>query len=193
MLISELRRKAKKNTQTIASCLLRTLLISLTLATSCTTARTSRTFQGDGFALTYPSSWRTIGPNQMRKQPGFELLFAAHSPDDGTSVNLIHTTLEHETTAERVDQEEWIGFLLNNPDAILSSREIIEVGGQSAVRRIFSVPVPNTPSGRAHILQIYIVRDHVFYLFTGWAPSADTMEQHRPEIESIVASIRFTP
>jgi hypothetical protein len=160
------------------------------------TPQPPQTFQGDDFTLTYPSGWQSIdiGQQAFCGQPGVECLFGiSHPTGDGTNINLIRFALEQEATVEEIDQALWAQFEAGTPDVTLESREVIEIRGQPATRRIFNVPSPSTPSGRAHVLQIYIVKGRALYQFTGWTPGPDALTQHQAEIEEIITNIQFTP
>jgi hypothetical protein len=167
------------------------LLLATALAAGCVAVSMPQTFEGDRLTLVYPGRWSTIDPDEMRQYPGGELLFVAYPPDDGTSVNLTRTAFENGDDIDDVDRREWAAFEASNPGVILESREIIEVGGQPAARRDYSIPYEGVPGGRAHLIQVYIVDSGSLYVLTGWAPSADALRQHQAEIEGIVASIRF--
>lgn len=160
------------------------------------TPQPPKTFQGDGFTLTYPNGWETIdafAEQDLCKQPGVECILAiVHPSRDGTNINLIRVALDEETTVDENDQAEWAYFESVTPDVNLESRDIIEIGGQPAIRRVFSAPSSDVPSGRVHVLQVYIVKGLTVYTFTGVAQSADTLTQHRAEIEEIIIGMQFS-
>ncbi len=152
-------------------------------------------FQGNDLTLTYPGAWKVLDMSQQDvcKQRGVECLIQIGSPSDGTNINLVRFTLDQEASVEEVDQALWAQFESGAPDVALESREAMEVGGQPAVRRIFNMPSQQVPSERAHLLQIFIVKELSLYQFTVFAPSADALTQHLAEIEEITKSLQFTP
>ena len=155
-----------------------------------------QTFQGDGFTLTYPGGWEEVdaGQDWCNKQPGSECILAIlHPSGDGTNIVLIRFALEEETTLEAYDQASWAGIESEIPDVNLESRDIIEIGGQPAIRRVFSLSTPDMPSGRGHFLQVILVKGLAAYYFMGTTISADTSTQYRAEIEEIITSIQFSP
>jgi hypothetical protein len=74
----------------------------------------------------------------------------------------------------------------------LESRDIIEIGGQPAIRRVFSMPASNIHSELGHFLQVYIMKGLALYQFTGGG-STNALTQHRAEIEYIITSMQFSP
>ena len=160
------------------------------------TPQPPQTFQGDDFTLTYPTGWEAtdaFAGQDFCKQPGVECLFAiGHPSRDGTNINLIRFALEEEATVEEIDQVLWAQFESVTPDVNLESRDTMEVGGQPAVRRVFSAPSSEASGVRGYMLQVYIVKGLTFYQFTGWTPSADALTQHRAEIEEIITGMQFS-
>ncbi len=123
------------------------------------TPQPPQTFHGDGFALTYPGDWEQVDVTgqDFCKQPGVEWILAIiHPSGDGTNINLVRLTPEGETTLEAYDQASWAQFESETPDVNLESRDIIEIGGQPAIRRVFSMPASNIHSELGQFLQVYI-------------------------------------
>jgi hypothetical protein len=153
-------------------------------------------FKGDVFTFTYPGSWQVndgLSQQDFCKQPSVECLIAIGSPADGTNLNLLRYSLDQEVTLEELDPVLWAQFKATTSDVTLESKDAIELGGQPAIRRIFSMPSTNAPGGRAHLLQIYAVKGLAFYQFTVWAPNANALTQHRAEVDALTTSFQFTP
>jgi hypothetical protein len=160
------------------------------------TPQPPQTFQKDDLVLTYPGSWTDLSQETCEQisQPelGLECLLAiGHPSRDGTNINLVRFGLGFELTPEFADELMWASFESSTSDVDLESRDIVEIGGQQAVRRVFSVPSSEASDGRAHILLVYLVNGPSVYQFTGWTPSADALSQHRSEIEEIIAGAHF--
>jgi hypothetical protein len=128
--------------------------------------QTPQVFQADGFSLTYPGDWQTLDINEQEdcKQPNVEclLLQIGHPSGDGTNINVWRFALRREATVDEADQESWAGVEATIPDVNLVSREMIEVGGQPAVRRVFNMPSSRAAEGRAHYIQTYVVKGRTF-------------------------------
>lgn len=156
-----------------------------------------QSFKGGGIQLAYPDGWQKVDISQLLdycKQPGVECLFAIrHTSGDHTNINLMRLTLQRKASVEEIDLEAWKAYESSTPDVSLESREIIEIGGQSAIRRIFTAPVQSFTGGRGYIMQVYIVKELSLYEITSAAPNAEVFKQHRTEIDEIIASINFTP
>lgn len=183
------------------SCLTFSIFLSVALAqTGILGAQTTRsvqserTYRGDVFSLTYPSSWIETNVEQpdMCQSPGIEcLLTVGTKAGDGTNINVIRFALDEKATSVEADDMLWSAFKAGTPNVVLKSREVIEVDNYLGVRRVFSAPSSNTGSGRAHLLQIHLVKNDVLYQLTGWAPSADRFERYQPEMDEIFLSLRF--
>jgi hypothetical protein len=161
-----------------------------------TTGRSPQTLQTDDMVLTYPGDWKDLSQEvceEFGQDPLTEcLLGIAHPSGDGTSLNLLRFAgLGLELDLEWADDLLWAPFEASTSDLQVESRESTEYGGEPAVRRVFSLPSSESPSGRAHILQVFVVKGEVVYIFTGWTPSAEAMAEHRPSMEEIITSIRF--
>ena len=69
---------------------------------------------------------------------------------------------------------------------------MIEIGGQPAIRRVFSAPSPQAAEGRTYYIQTYIVNERALYVVTVTALSAEALDQHQAEMNEIINSIQFT-
>ena len=159
-------------------------------------ALTPQSFEGGGIQLTYPGDWQSININELDidKQPGIEyLLVIRHTPDDGTRFTLMQIGLQRKASVEEVDLELWKQYESTIPDISLESRETIEIGGQSAVRRICAAPSEYLPGEQEHIMLVFFVKELTLYHIFSRAPSTEVFKQHRAEIDEIIASINFVP
>jgi hypothetical protein len=157
-------------------------------------AQSQRTYSGDEFSLTYSSNWQEaeVERPDMCQTPGMEcLLTVGTTAGDGTNINVIRFVLDKRASSVEVDDMLWAGFEAGTPDVVLESREVVEIDGNLGVRRVFTAPSANAGSGRAHLLQIHVVKDNKVYQLTGWAPSADRFVQYQPEMDEIFLSIKF--
>jgi tetratricopeptide (TPR) repeat protein len=166
------------------------------------TAGTTQTFRGDGFIVSYPGEWFDVSDVVCPTvaQPGLECLWAlAHSSGDRTNLNLNRVNLEQALTVEAFEQEGWAEFESMTPDIVSESRTDFEFGGRPAIKRYFSVPASGSPEGRAHVIQINVVKDLAnvvkdlaAYTLTVWHAGVEALNQHQAEIEEIVTSFEFT-
>jgi hypothetical protein len=182
-------------------CLLVSILLSAALtqpgiqeSQTLRSAQTERTHRGDGFSLTYPSNWQAADVEQpvMCETAGVEcLLTLGTKAGDGTNINLIRFALDEKATSVEADDMLWAAFEAGTSEVVLESKEIVEIDGLLGVRRVFTAPSSNTSNGRAHLLQIHLVKDDMLYQLTGWAPSAGRFRQNQPAIDEIFQSLRF--
>jgi len=181
----------------MASSVLSGLKLFKEILGSITAAATDVTFRGDGFTLSYPGSWVEL-PDVFNEQAECSLpcvecyLAIAHPVRDGTKITLLSMTLDEEANIEEIDQG-WAQLESGIPDIALESRELIEVGGQPAVRWIYNKPDSNTSSGRMVLLQVFIVNKLEVYMFMAGSPSMEAFRQNRAEMEEIINSMQFEP
>lgn len=152
-------------------------------------------YQGDSFTLTYPVGWQIIDKSQKEacQVSGSEcLLTIGHPSNDGTNINLVRIGLPSEVDVDTLDTEFWANLKLLYPDAISETRELIEIDGQPASKRIFTLP-GRPPGERGPFLYVYIVRGIEVYRFSAYSPNDELFRQHQAELEEIVTSIKFTP
>jgi hypothetical protein len=154
-----------------------------------------QTFSGSGIQLTYPGNWQPVDISQSTtcKQTGVTCVMAL-SPADGTSFNIIRTTLPQATTMDAVaDVQLWQQYHSGAPTATRTGDTLITVGGQPAVRWLMDLPSTAVASGHDYIDQVYVVNGTAFYTITGLAITQDTLTTYQPTIDGIVSSIKFTP
>jgi hypothetical protein len=154
-----------------------------------------KTYQGDGFTLTYPNDWEEldISGQDFCLQTGIDCLLAiGHPSGDGTNINLMRYSIVELVDIEELDEVLWAQFVSSAPDVILESRDMIEVSQLPAVRRAYTVPSATSPGGRSYIIQVSAANELVVYQFTAWASSADVMAPHVASIEAIIQSFQLS-
>jgi hypothetical protein len=142
--------------------------------------------------VTLPDGWEPIDSPSLGSfaLPGAEALFAlAHASHDGSNVSLIRYPLPVRASLDDVEREAWSMYEAMASDLKVESREVTNVDGLRAIRRVHSEPSDISPEGRAYILQYFAVSGRTLFIFTGWTPSSEALARHKDDIETIVASI----
>lgn len=168
------------------------LLIFTPILSACGSATPLQTFTGSGVTLKYPSSWQRVdmSANPVCSGSGFECVIQV-GESDGTDVKIIRSDATG-LTVDYLDEQGWAP-LAAMTDAHLTSRDTIQINGQAAVQRVYDLSSPKATSGRAYIMQIYVIANGQFYSFTYFAPNSDAFNKHQQTFRDIISSVQFKP
>jgi hypothetical protein len=154
-----------------------------------TPAAEPRTFSSDTISLTYPGNWVQIeATSDECQEPGATCFGILHPDEDGPALILFGTTHSEPPDLEALDQEFW-GAIAD--DADLVTREEMVVGGENAIKRVFSVPGLDDPSDRVYMLTVVVAHENQSYEIIANASDAEDMMRYQATFEDIIASIEF--
>lgn len=162
-----------------------------------TTQGTLIVFHGEDFTISYPGTWlETLErcEDSLNPDDEFECSFAITLPESGnTHIHLLRADMPSASSIDEIDEELW--EMLETPSSGITtiSREIVEIDGKRAIKRIFTRPSPQIPDGKANILMIYFLHNESFYQFNGWANGSENFEQYSAEMEDVMSNIQFSP
>ena len=152
----------------------------------------TRLIEGEGARLTVPVEWKEEDLSQNESCQSEQLTCVAIlSAPENYNVSLTWYSEFSATTVAEVDAIEWKKFSEYYPEAILLSREELEVGGLPAIQRTFlqndqqNVPI--------YFRQVYILNYPFLYLITARFFSAEMMESQSGVVDAVIESIQFTP
>lgn len=154
-----------------------------------TPAAEPRTFSSDTISLTYPGNWdRMEATSDECQEPGATCFGILHPDQHGPALVLLGTTHSEPPDLEALDQEFW-GAIAN--DADLVTREEIVVGGENAIKRVFSVAGLDDPSDRIYMLTVVVAHENQSYEIIASTSDAEDMMRYQATFEDIIASIEF--
>ncbi len=150
-----------------------------------------RQIEGDGIRLSVPEVWteEDTSNNQACQNEGLACVVIMSAPQN---YNFSVTWYQQgaETSVQAVDEFEWKKFVEYYPNAILFSREDLEVGGLPAIQRTFlQNDEQNTP---IYFRQVYVLNGLRLYLITARFFSAETMDAQSAAVDAVIESIEFT-
>jgi hypothetical protein len=148
-------------------------------------------YDGEGFTLMYPGDWRQLDASGVGfcQSASVSCFIIEHPDTDGPEFLVIRRTHDTPQDLETLDQFVWDDYA---GAAELVTVENTTVGGEAAIKRIFWVPLPDTPSGKLYALQVMVVHGSDSYQILGNAAGAEEMMRYQPTLEAIIASIEFT-
>ena len=152
----------------------------------------TRLIEGDGVRLTVPVEWNEedISLNESCQSEELTCVAILSAPENYNFSLTWYMELAG-TTVEEVDASEWKKFSEYYPQAILLSRDELEVGGLPAIQRTFlQNDQQNTP---IYFRQVYILNYPFLYLITARFFSAEMMEAQAGVVDAVIESIEFTP
>jgi len=151
-----------------------------------------RQIEGDGVLLYVPEDWTEEDLSQNEScQSGTLTCVAILSAPEDFNFSLTWYTELALTNVRAVDEFEWKKFRDYYPDAILFTREEIQVDGLPAIQRTF---LQNDQSSTPiYLRQVYILYGQRLYLITARFFSAETMEAQAGAVDTVIESIKFTP
>jgi hypothetical protein len=175
----------------LAVLLLVAVIVSLGWLLLNRTAVEVRQIEGDGIRLSVPVGWteEDTSTNQACQSEGLACVTIMSTPQNYNFSVTWYQQLE-ETTVQTVDAFEWKKFQEYYPNAILLSREELEVGGLPAIQRTFlQNDEQNTP---IYFRQVYVLNGLRLYLITARFFSAETMDAQSAVVDGVIASIEFS-
>jgi hypothetical protein len=146
--------------------------------------------------LIYPDKW---SQQAIPEDVGF-LFIARNSNDTNMTFTRVPITAFGSNvpkTLEGIDQAAWNAQLIlyqftGQQDKVkLESRETIQIGGQPAVRRVFSTPGIQDPTKTFYKMLVLVIKEVGVYQIVVIAASASALR--RAEITEIIDSIQFAP
>jgi len=151
-----------------------------------------RQIEGDGIRLSVPDSWteEDTSTNQACQTGGLACVVIMSAPQN-YNFSVTWYQQAEETNVQTVDAFEWKKFQEYYPNAILFSRDELEVGGLPAIQRTFlQNDEQNTP---VYFRQVYVLNGLRLYLITARSFSAETMDAQSAVVDGVIESIEFTP
>lgn len=149
-------------------------------------------FEGGGVRMTIPGDWEfsDITQNQAcTTTPTLECVVILTAPQ-GYNFSVTWYQQTDAVDVATVDAREWKKFVEYYPNAILFSREDLQISGQPAIRRTF---LQNDPlSTPVYFQQMYVVDGLRLYLITARFYSAEMLELESPTVDAVLESIEFT-
>lgn len=150
--------------------------------------------EGEGFSLAYPANWQPIEVEEpaICQESDFDcLLHLAPLGSDGSNLNMMHYNVAPDISFEEFESLSWNAFSVQHPGTAFDSREMIEVAGRPAVRRIFQMPIEGVMAGEAHLQNVLILDGSMVYEFTLWTPSAESLDKYGQDLDDILASLKL--
>jgi hypothetical protein len=148
-----------------------------------------QSFRDDGITITYPATWVSGDLDQIAfcQQGSIKCLVQLfHSSHDGGNLILVRERLAAGLSVDSVEAEAWRNAARQVPTATSASRELIEIDGLPAVRRVVN---STDPEAFVHI-QISVISGTSYYVLTASAP-AEEFAQHQPDFDYIIRSMAF--
>ena len=152
----------------------------------------TRLIEAEGVQFNVPQDWSEEDLTQNESCQNESLTCVAiMSAPEGYNFSLTWYTLLGTSTVELIDENEWRKFREYYPEAILFSKEEIEVGGLPAIQRTFLQNDQQTTP--IYFRQVYIMNGSRLYLITARFFSAEMMEAQAGVVDAVIESIIFTP
>jgi hypothetical protein len=148
-------------------------------------------YEGDGFSLAYPGDWVQIDASGAGfcQYDNVSCFVIEHPDTTGPEFLLVRQAQEEPPDLEALDQDIWDDY---SSAAELVTVEDTTVGGEPAIKRVFSVPGADTPTGKLYASQVIVVHGNASYQILMNTASAEDMMRHQATFEAIIASIEFT-
>lgn len=146
-------------------------------------------YDGEVFALMYPGDWAQFDAGEVCQRSDVYCLGIRHPDSDGPVVVIYGQVHSEPPDLATIDQDLWSEFA---GAADLVSEEDIVIGGEPAIKRVFSVPSSSSPSGRVYLMIASVVHENTSLQMMANTLSAEDMMRYQSALDDIIASIEFT-